>query len=766
MSNKNSTEELKEIFLNLKTGIKALKSGMDALEKGLSKLEKDILNINRETLEKLQKLISEKFEVLNFVEEKEENVEIKIEKIEIEPEKEETLEVSKPAEIEPVKEVKFGFHNKTLEKIYEKLHKEAPDVYTVLKRAEKTRVDEVDKGGVICRICNMGPCKVVEGLEELRGICGADASLVSARNFARLVAAGVSAQADYAKSIVETINNIVKGDLPFKFKDKRKLKMFAYTLGIDLEKTEEEILNEVIEKVNKIFSQQKVEPILTYRAPKTLIEKWRKYEIMPKGIEEEIVELIYRTSLGVDQYYKNILFASLRCALADGWVASMIATELQDILLGTPQPVRTRVNIGKEIIREDMVNVVICDKDPLVTEALIQAFKDSEIIKLAKGTGAKGVNLVGLGCAGNEILMRKGFPVAGSFAYQEAVVATGAVEAIVGELIPNVVQVVNNFHTAVITTNPISQMEGAICVEFNKKYPLKSAKEILKIAVSRYSKRDSTKIYIPDEAVEAISGFGAEALMYAMGGRFRAGLNILNENIGNGKILGIALISGCDQFETNENIQVELAKELISNNILVFATGCSAIKLGMAGLLLPEASQLAGEGLKEVLEAVGCPPVLNMGSCISNSRFFTVLTEMINTGGLGKDISELPVIICFPQWVNEKALSTIMCFVSSGLQVVFNPGDLIAENKKVKRFLFEEVEKYFGGSIRFAKTANDFSKIVIDRIKQKRKKLGIEQPKPRIFYDMAMRRTLDEKRYIPSIHKCGFFRILETRLIN
>ena len=766
MSNKNSTKELREIFLSLKTGIKALKSGMVVLEKGLSKLEKDILNINKEALEKLHKIISKEFEALKFVEEKEESVEIKIEKIEIEPEMEEKSEVSKPAEIESAEEIKIGFYNKTLGKLYERLHKEFSELYTVLKRAEKTKIGEVNKGEVICRVCNMGPCKVVEGVEELKGICGADASLVFARNFARLVAAGVSAQADYAKSIVETLNDIVKGEIPFKFRDKRKLKMFAYALGINLEKSEEEILNEVVDKISKIFFQQKGELILAHRAPKSLIEKWRKYEVMPRGIDREITELISRTSLGVDQYYKNILFASLRCALADGWGASMIATELQDILLGTPQPVKAQVNIGKEVVREDMVNVVVCEEDPLVAEALIQASKDLEILKLAKKAGAKGVNLVGLGCAGNEILMRKGFPVASSFAYQEAVIATGAVEAIVGRLIPNVVQIANRFHTAVITTNPISLMEGAICVEFNRKYPLESAKEILKIAVSRYSKRDSTRIYIPDEAIETVSGFSAEALMYVMGGRFRAGLSILNENIINGKILGIALISGCDQFGVNENVQVELAKELISNNVLVFSTGCSAIKLGMAGLLVPEASQLAGEGLREVLEAIGCPPVLNMGSCVSNSRVLTVLTEMVNTGGLGKDICELPVIICLPQWVNEKALSTIMCFVSSGLQVVFDPGNLIVENKKTNKFLFEEVEKYFGGSIRFAKTANEFSGIIIDRIKQKRKKLGIDQLRPRIFYDMAMRRTLDEKRYIPSIHKSGFFEILENRSIN
>lgn len=765
MSNKISEDKLKEIFLNLKTGIKALKSGMELLEKGLKGLEEKIFE--KETIQKLSQIISGKLDVEELVEKKIERIEVKVEKIEIEkePEKVEALEkISK----KPLEEIAFKLQNETLEKVYEKIHKEKPEVYTLPKRIERRKPFEIEKEGILCLLCNLGPCKVVEGKEELKGTCGADANIVSARNFTRLVAEGAMTNLVKAREIVEIFKEIATGKIPFKIRDKRKLKLFAYTLGINLELSEKEILKEIAEKAHLLFSQQE-EIILTYRAPQSLIEKWRKHKVMPRSIEKEILELLYRTSMGVDQYYKNLLLGGLRCSLSDGWGGSLIATELKDILFGTPEPIRSFVNIGENVIRKDMINIVIHGCNPLMADLLIQTSKDLEMIELAKKVGAKGINLIGLCEVGNEILMRKGIPVAGTFIHQEAVIATGAIEVIIIDaqcVAPNIVQIANQFHTAIITTNPLNMLEGAIFVKNNREYPIESAKEILKIAISKYKERKSPEIYIPEDAVEIVSGFSLEALMYIMGGKFRASLELLNENIINGKILGIAIITGCDHFGKKENVQVEIVKELISNNILVLTTGCAAIKLGMAGLLTQEAGKFAGEGLREVIEIIGCPPVLHMGSCMDNSRILLTLTEMVNTGGLGKDISELPVVVCIPQWICEKVISIGMYFVASGVQVVFGSDFPVVGGKKTANFLFNEIENYFGGSFRIATEARDFVSIIIDRIKQKRKRLNIDQPKPRILYDMAMRRTLDEKIYVPSIHKLKFFKNSEKEVNN
>lgn len=728
-------EKLREIFLNLKTGTKALKSGMELLENGVKKLEEKILEITKEVVK----------------------VEIKVEKIEKEKEPEEIESLEKIYK-RPLKEITFELSNKTLESLYEKIHKEKPTLYTIPKGIEKRGSIKIRKEETTCTLCNLGPCEIIENREDLKGICGIDVSAVSAKDFARLVAEGAATNLEHTKKIAEIFRGAATKEIPFQIKDKKKLKLFAYSLGIDLNLPEEKILEEIVKKIFQIFSQQEGELISIHRAPQNLIEKWRKYKVIPRGIEREILELFYKTSTIVDLYYKDILLSAVRCSLSDGWGSSLIATDLQDILFGTPKPVRSFINIGENVIFKDMVNVIVHGQDFIMADLLREAAFNSEIIELTKEIGAKGINLVGLCDTGNELLMRRGIPALGTFIHQEAVIATGAIEAIVidGEcVVPNIVQIANQFHTPIITTNPQALIEGAIYVEFNKNYPLESAKEILKIALSKYKERKNSEIYIPEDSIEVISGFSLEALMYIMGGRFRAGLEILKENLVNGKILGIAVITGCDYFGTKENVEVELAKELIANNILVLTTGCSAIKLGMAGLLTEEATKLAGKGLREVIEGIGCPPVLHMGSLVDNSRILQTLIELINIGDLGKDISDLPVVVCIPQWINKKALSVGMYFSASGVQVIFGADFPFIESKKTTNFLFNEMENYFGGVFKIASKASDFVSMTIDRIWQKRKELGIDKPKPRIFYDMAMRRALDEKIYIPIIHRLG-----------
>ncbi len=654
---------------------------------------------------------------------------------------------------------KPGVQTKTAEELYSKLKEE---VLTAPKRVERRGIlpCAFGKGGTCCRVCNMGPCQVVEGVEELRGVCGASAATVVARNFARMVAAGTSAHSDHGRHVAKAFYETVHGEVPFEVRDKRKLKVVAKAFGVDPNLPEEEMLKEIAEAALRIFSQQEGEIVLTHRAPKPLLEKWRRYGVVPRGVDREVVELLHRTTIGVDQDYKNILMGAARCSLADGWGGSMLATELQDLLLGNPQPIRAKVNIGLGVIKKDYVNVAVHGHDPLLADALAQASYDPDIIEEAKRVGAKGINLSGVCCTGNEVLMRKGIPIAGSFVQQEVVIATGALEAIVVDvqcIMQNVVEMAKHFHTAVITTSPIAMMEGALHIPFDEKRALEVAKEILRTAIARFPQRDPSKINIPDQSVDIVAGFSHEAIMYILGGRFRASYKPLNENIINGKILGIAAIVGCDQYRVSEPIQVELAKELIANNVLVLATGCSATNMAMAGLLSPEALEWAGPGLREVLEAVGCPPVLHMGACVDNSRLLIAATEIVHTGGLGEDIYQIPAVGCAPQWMSEKAIAIGMYFVTSGVQVVFGPDFPTLGSKTVTDFLFYEIEKYFGGSWRVARTANEFANIMIDRINFGRKGLGIDKPKPRVLFDMAMRRALEGPRYTPVFHGLGCF---------
>ncbi len=197
----------------------------------------------------------------------------------------------------------------------------------------------------------------------------------------------------------------------------------------------------------------------TRRAPAKRQEIWKRLGIDPRGIDREIVECMHRTTMGVDNDHVNLLLHGLRASLADGWGGSMIATELQDVMFGTPTPVRTRANLG--VLESDKVNVIVHGHEPLLSEMIVSAASDPELVDLAKKQGANGINVAGMCCTGNEILMRHGIPVAGNFLQQELAVATGAVDAMVVDVqcvMPALGALAGCFHTKFISTSPKGQV--------------------------------------------------------------------------------------------------------------------------------------------------------------------------------------------------------------------------------------------------------------------------------------------------------------------
>ncbi|HSH13948.1 MAG TPA: carbon monoxide dehydrogenase, partial [Desulfurivibrionaceae bacterium] len=349
----------------------------------------------------------------------------------------------------------------------------------------------------------------------------------------------------------------------------------------------------------------------------------------------------------------------------------MLSTELTDIMFGTPVPRRATVDLG--VLKMDQVNITVHGHEPLLAEALCIAAQEPDMLELAKKQGAKGINLAGVCCTGNEILMRRGIPVAAGFIQQEMVLATGAVEAMVVDvqcIMQSVAEVAKNFHTDIITTNYRAKMPGAVHLQFEDHDAINSAKVILTHAIKNFKKRG--KCFIPlSSKVDVVVGFSHETINYMLGGRFRGSYRPLNDNIINGRIRGVGVIVGCDNFKLGDDAHEIIARELIKNDVLVLTTGCAATALGRAGLLCPEAAKLAGPGLAEICETVGMPPVLHMGSCVDNSRVLIAATAMVREGGLGDDITDLPAVGTAPLWMSEKAVAIGQYFVASGAQVVF-----------------------------------------------------------------------------------------------
>jgi carbon-monoxide dehydrogenase catalytic subunit len=628
-------------------------------------------------------------------------------------------------------------------------------VNTAFDRAETMKPCPIGSDGSCCKNCGMGPCRVPlpKGKKETpdekqkrRGVCGATVETIAARNFIRMIAGGAAAHSDHGRGVAELFLAVAKGEAPgYEIKDEQKLLQVALDWGVEIgNRSNQEIAVDIGNIALAEFGKQEGEVLFLRRAPLKRQELWRKFGVAPRGIDREIVEIMHRTHMGVDQDYKNLLKQGTRAALADGWGGSMIATELQDILFGTPAPVLGRVNLG--VLKKDEVNIIIHGHEPLLSEMIVAVSREPQMIELAKSKGANGINLAGICCTANEILMRHGIPLAGNFLQQELALVTGAVDAMVVDVqcimqsLPDIAQC---YHTKIITTSPKAKIPGALHIEFDEHNAIESARAIVKTAIENFPKRGSN-IDIPQEQKDLVAGFSHETINYLLGGLFRASYRPLNDNIINGRIRGVAGVVGCNNPRvTHDAIHVTMIKELIKNDVLVIQTGCSAMAAAKAGLMTPEAAQYAGEGLASVCEAVGIPPVLHVGSCVDNSRILIAATAMVKDGGLGDDISDLPVAGAAPEWMSEKAISIGQYFVASGVFTVFGVTWPTLGSDEVTNFLFKDFEDMYGGMWAFEPDPIKAAHLMIAHIDKKRKALGIDKARERILYDMEMRRELE-----------------------
>jgi carbon-monoxide dehydrogenase catalytic subunit len=633
----------------------------------------------------------------------------------------------------------------------------ADKVSTAFDRAEEMKPCPIGAEGSCCKNCSMGPCRVPAPKKKAeteaekakrRGVCGATAETISARNFVRMVAAGTSAHSDHARGVAELFLATAKGEVPgFSIKDEQKLYQVALDLNVEIgDRSVKDIATEVGEKCLSEFGRQHGQLYFVKRAPLKRQEVWRKLGITPRGVDREVVELMHRTHMGVDQEYRDLILAGARCSLADGWGGSMISTELQDILFGNPVPIAGKINLG--VLKEDEVNLVMHGHEPLLPELLVVAAQDPEIQAYAKSKGAKGINLAGMCCSANEVLMRHGIPVAGNFLQQELAIITGAVEAMVVDVqceMQSLADVAKCYHTKVITTNPRAKMEGATHIEFEEHNGQEVAKKILREAIDNFPKRKGKPVLIPSENHEMIVGFSHETINYLLGGLFRSSYRPLNDNIINGRIRGIGGVVGCNNARTtHDSAHLTMIKELIKNDVIVLTTGCAAMACGKAGLLTPEAaSKYCGAGLAEVCEAVGIPPVLHMGSCVDNSRILMAATAVVKDGGLGDDISDLPAAGAAPEWMSEKAIAIGQYFVASGVFTVFGTTFPISGSEEMCKLMYEGLEGILGGKWGFEPDPEKAAKLMLEHIDKKRKALGLDKKRERVLYDMAMRRELD-----------------------
>jgi carbon-monoxide dehydrogenase catalytic subunit len=638
------------------------------------------------------------------------------------------------------------------------------EVETIFDRAQTMKACNIGAQGTCCKNCSQGPCRLplpkggIEGEDERKGLCGATPETIAARNFARMVAGGAAAHSDHGRGVAETFLAAARKETEdYKIQDTKKLLEIAPDFGVEitvegkdgeiLDRDIDEIAVEVAEKALEQWGQQTGEVCTAKRAPKPRYELWKKLGVVPRGIDREIVEIMHRTHIGVDQHYENILEQCSRAAIGDGWGGSMIATDLQDVLFGCPYPLKSSANLG--VLKKDHVNIIIHGHEPLLSEMIVQAAELPEMVDLAKEKGANGIQLSGICCTANEILMRHGVPLAGNFLQQELAIVTGAVDAMVVDvqcIMENIANVADCFHTKVITTNPRARIGSGhtIHIEFDEHTAFKDAKKIVRTAIDNFPNREK-EVMIPNKSSELIAGFSYEAINYHLGGTFRGSYTPLNDNIINGRIRGIGGVVGCNNARTKHNEgHINVVKELIKNDVIVLTTGCNAIACACEGLLTPESAKVyCGPGLAEVCETVGIPPVLHMGSCVDNSRILMAATEVVKAGGLGNDISDLPAAGSAPEWMSEKAISIGHYFVTAGVYTVFGVTLPVSGSPVFENYLYKELEDIYGGMWDLEVDPYEHARKMIAHIDKKRKALGIDKARERVLMDMADRQKLE-----------------------
>ncbi len=596
-----------------------------------------------------------------------------------------------------------------------------PAVQQMIAKAEKANVTTVwdryeamtpqcgfGDTGLCCRHCLQGPCRIDPfGEGPKTGICGATGDVMVARGIDRAIAAGTAAHSGHARHLAHTMLKMAKGEAKdYSIKDPEKLRAVATRMNIPTEdRSDNEIALDLANAALADFHEKET-PVMWAATVVTpgRVKVLSDLGLVPKGIDFEVSEIMHRTLYGVDADPVNLLLAGLRCGVAD-LAGCYMATDLSDILFGTPTPVVTETNMGT--LKADAVNIAVHGHNPVLSEVMVGVA--SEMDEAAKAKGASGINLVGICCTANEVMMRHGIPACTHSVSQEMAVMTGALDAMGVDyqcIMPALVTVAECMGTSIVTTMDICKITGATHVDFSEEAASEKAKEAIDIAIKYFSRRAHKPVDIPAITTPVVTGFSVEAIVGALTNVDAENpLKPLIDNIKAGNIRGVCLFAGCNNVKVPQDQNfVVMAKKLLKENVLVVATGCGAGALMRHGFMDPaNVDDLCGDGLKAVLTAIGeannlggpLPPVLHMGSCVDNSRAVALTVAVANY--LGVDTDKLPVVASAAEAVSEKAVSIGVYAVAAGLPTHVGVMLPVLGSPLVTEVLTEKVKDLTGG---------------------------------------------------------------------
>jgi len=593
--------------------------------------------------------------------------------------------------------------------------------------------------GVCCRICWKGPCRIDPfGDGPQQGVCGATADTIVARNVIRMMASGAAAHSEHGRHVALALLGIAEGKLPdYTIRDEGKLRSIAAKLGLD--STREDILavarDVALTTLGDFQNQDHDTPCAWIASTLTgkRLEKLAALHVLPHNIDAVVTGIMARTNVGCDADPVNLILGGVKGALAD-FDGMCLATEISDVLFGSPSPVVTAANLG--VLKEDAVNIAVHGHNPLLSDVVcdVALLMGDE----ARRAGAKGgINIVGVCCTGNEVMVRHGIPLAANYLSQELALITGAVDAMVVDvqcIMPSISEIGACFHTEIITTMDDTKIPGATHVNFREATAAENARQIVTLAIEAYKRRNPQRVIIPDVKQTAMVGFGTEAVVGALATlNAEDPLKPLVDNIANGNIRGIALFAGCNNPKVEQDSSfVTIARKLARNNVLLLATGCGAGAFAKHGMMTQEATlEHAGDSLKAVLTAIGTsagvggplPLVLHMGSCVDNSRAVEVAVALANK--LGVDLDSLPLVASAPEAMSEKAVAIGTWSVALGIPTHLGTMPQVTGSPVVTKLVTETAKELLDGYFIVELDPDRAADRLLDVIDERRKALGI-----------------------------------------
>jgi len=626
-------------------------------------------------------------------------------------------------------------YHESVRKSYEKIKKDG--VTNIWDRFEAQGFGDPDKrcpfcmAGTRCDLCSNGPCRA-DASKDKRGVCGITADGMAMRMMLLRNVMGASTYQYHTDQTLKTLRATAKGETPFEIMEEGKLKGFASRLGIDVSGPKEDTAIRLCDFVTEDFNRGFQEPsqIVQALAPKERQDLWKKLGIFPGGIYGEMMFATSSCLTNVDGYYASLALKAMRLGVAMAYQSQIVNEYCQDILFGIPRPHNVRVDLG--VLDPEYVNILPNGHEPFLGFAMIQLARMPEWQEKAKAVGAKGMRIIANIETGQEMIQRwemddvfYGFT--GNWMMQEAILSSGCVDLFAADMncsMPVDPIYAEKYRFKLVPVSELVSFEGiADRVNYDPKGSRDQAARLLDMAIGNFNERRSC--VKPAEGLptgEAMVGFSTESILEALGGS----LDPLLKAITDGTLRGVAGLVSCTTLrDTGQDVHsVRIAKELIKRDILVLSLGCGNGAMQVAGLCRPEASKLAGNGLRAVCEKLGVPPVLSYGTCTDTGRLADLLWHVSHALG-DVPIPDLPVVAAAPEYMEQKATIDAVFALALGVYTYVNPVPTVTGAPNLVKLLTQDLAGVTGGLLSVETDAVKAVDGILAYIESKRKKLGI-----------------------------------------